>query len=202
MHITSIIAELLRHFLSLLNHIVFRQSVYVTQGTSSKPRAGQSTVCLQASQAVPTKTLSVPQTQPQKAADYSDEASIATHDSVEQQEGVFAAAFAVHGYGYPQQPGSSLLLSRVDQFPQLAGITYLDHAAATLCSKQQLQDAHKEQLQHLLANPHSQLPPGLDLSAVAIDELRLLTLNMLNAPPDEYEVRIASNLLRVAVELP
>lgn len=194
MHITYIIAELLRQFLSLLNRIIFRKSNYVSQSTSSRPHASQGIV-RQPSQAVTTKTLSVSQTPAQKAAGQSDEASIATVDSTKQQEAAFAAAFVVHGYGHCQQPGSSLLLSRGDQFPQLAGITYLDHAAATLCSKQQLQDAYEEQLQHLLANPHSQLPPGLDLSAVAIDELRLLTLNMMNAPPDEYEVRPTLELL-------
>jgi hypothetical protein len=97
----------------------------------------------------------------------------------------FTKAFAQHGYGYGSQ---QLLQSRGSQFPQLSGITYLDHAAATLCSKQQLQETQAEQLQHLLANPHSQLPSGLDYSAMAIEELRLLTLNMLNAPADEYEV--------------
>lgn len=97
----------------------------------------------------------------------------------------FTKAFAQHGYGYASQ---QLLQFRGSQFPQGSGITYLDHAAATLCSKQQLQEAQAEQLQHLLANPHSQLPSGLDYSAMAIEELRLLTLNMLNAPADEYEV--------------
>lgn len=85
-----------------------------------------------------------------------------------------------------------MLSSRRDQFPQLSGITYLDHAAATLCSRQQLEEAQSEQLQLLLANPHSQLPAGLDHSAVAIEQLRLMTLNMLNAPPDQYEVRVVA----------
>jgi hypothetical protein len=197
MHITYIIAQLLRQFLCLLNRIVFNKGIYVIQGTSSRPHASQVPLSQQPSQAVPAKTLpasQASQTPTSKAADQSDGASVATVNPQKQQETAFAAAFAAHGYGYSQQPGNSLLLSRGDQFPQLSGITYLDHAAATLCSKQQLQDAQEEQLQQLLANPHSQLPPGLDLSAVAIDELRLLTLNMLNAPADEYEVRSALEL--------
>lgn len=197
MHITYIIAELVRQFLSLLNRIVFGKGIYVNQGTSSRPHASQVIVSQQPSQAVLANTLSVSQvsqTPNRKAAGQSDRATVGTVDHKKQQVAAFAAAFAAHGYGYCQQPGSSLLLSRGDQFPQLSGVTYLDHAAATLCSKQQLQDAQEEQLQQLLANPHSQLPPGLDLSAVAIDELRLLTLNMLNAPADEYEVRTAVEL--------
>lgn len=98
----------------------------------------------------------------------------------------FATAFAVHGYGYSS---TEFLPSRQAQFPQLSNITYLDHAAATLCSKQQLEETQAEQLQQLLANPHSQLPVGLDHSAVAIEELRLMTLHLLNAPAVEYEVR-------------
>jgi len=108
-----------------------------------------------------------------------------------QQATRFASAFALHGYGYCQPASSSQSVHySKTEFPQLQDITYLDHAATTLASKQQLQEAQSELLQHLLANPHSQLPAGLDHSAVAIEELRLLTLNMLNAPADEYEVRL------------
>lgn len=106
-------------------------------------------------------------------------------------EAEFASAYAQHGYGYGQGSSSTVLSERRSQFPQLSGVTYLDHAAATLCSKQQLEEAHAEQLQQLMGNPHSQLPVGIDHSAVAIEELRLMTLNMLNAPADQYEVSIA-----------
>lgn len=107
----------------------------------------------------------------------------------------FARAFAVHGYGY--NSSTEFLSSRQAQFPQLSDITYLDHAAATLCSRQQLVETQAEQLQQLLANPHSQLPAGLDHSAVAIEELRLMTLHMLNAPAVEYEVRHDQQALAV-----
>lgn len=110
-------------------------------------------------------------------------------DSVpNQHDAELCRAYAPHGYGYGGAAAVQQLLSRRSQFPQLSGITYLDHAAATLCSREQLQEAHAEQMQHLLANPHSQLPPGLDHSSIATEELRLMTLGMLNAPAEEYEV--------------
>jgi selenocysteine lyase/cysteine desulfurase len=112
----------------------------------------------------------------------------------------FSTAFAARGYGY-SSTCPQFLASRQAQFPQLSDITYLDHAAATLCSKQQLEETQAEQLQQLLANPHSQLPAGLDHSAVAIEELRLMTLHMLNAPAVEYEVRHEREALASVIQV-
>lgn len=116
-------------------------------------------------------------------------------DATSSHEAEFASAYAQHGYGYGygcgQGSSSTVLSERQSQFPQLSGVTYLDHAAATLCSKRQLEEAHAEQLQQLMGNPHSQLPVGIDHSALAIEELRLMTLNILNAPAEQYEVSMA-----------
>lgn len=101
------------------------------------------------------------------------------------QEQQFRQQFCSLGY---DSYGPALNELRSSQFPQLTGVTYLDHAAATLYSVQQLLAANQELAQHLFANPHSQLGGALDRTPAAIDELRLLTLKMLNAPADEYDV--------------
>jgi hypothetical protein len=113
--------------------------------------------------------------------------SLSRHD-------VLHAHLSVHGYGY----GGRLSALR-DQFPQLAGLTYLDHAAATLYAEPQIRAAADELVGALFANPHSQLDGALDASCTAVQQLRLLTLGMLNAPPEEYEVRIKMHLSAVAL---
>jgi selenocysteine lyase/cysteine desulfurase len=96
----------------------------------------------------------------------------------------FVQQYSQLGYGYK----GVIDEFRATQFPQLKGVTYLDHAAATLYSLQQLSNATQELSQHLFANPHSQLGSDTDHTSSAIDELRSLTLHMLKAPPEEYEV--------------
>lgn len=101
------------------------------------------------------------------------------------QRAAFDAAFDQLGYC----GGAQLAARRASHFPQLAGVTYLDHAAATLYSVQQLAAAQRELGGSLFCNPHSQLGGGLDASTAAIAQLRQLTLEMLRAPAHEYEVR-------------
>jgi hypothetical protein len=115
---------------------------------------------------------------------------------MQQQRRLFGARFASLGCrgsdGTDSSDGSRLHTAGQhasrQQFPQAAGLVYFDHAAATLPALQQLQDAHGEQCALLFANPHSQLPQGLDHTAAAEQELRQLTLDMLHAPASEYEV--------------
>jgi hypothetical protein len=107
--------------------------------------------------------------------------------AIVEQRATFEQGFNSLGYANYTVPGGLQEL-RSSQFPQLQGLTYLDHAAATLYSVQQLAAAHAELSQQLFANPHSQLGSGLDATPAAVDQLRLLTLRMLNAPADEYEV--------------
>jgi hypothetical protein len=108
--------------------------------------------------------------------------------SIAKQRAAFEQQFHSLGYACYAVPGG-LQDWRSSQFPQLQNLTYLDHAAATLYSVQQLAAAHAELSQQLFANPHSQLGSGLDATPAAVEQLRLLTLHMLNAPADEYEVR-------------
>lgn len=96
----------------------------------------------------------------------------------------FVQQYSHLGYGYTGRIDEL----RATQFPQLQIVTYLDHAAATLYSLQQLADATRELSQHLFANPHSQLGHDVDQTSSAIDDLRSLTLQMLKAPAEEYEV--------------
>jgi hypothetical protein len=107
--------------------------------------------------------------------------------SIAEQRVTFEQQFNSLGYASYSVPGGLQEL-RSSNFPQLQDLTYLDHAAATLYSVQQLAAAHAELSQQLFANPHSQLGSGLDATPAAVDRLRLLTLRMLNAPADEYEV--------------
>eukprot|EP00775_Hariotina_reticulata_P009146 gene9146-9314_t len=105
----------------------------------------------------------------------------------------FVQQYSHLGYGYTGRIDEL----RATQFPQLQNVTYLDHAAATLYSLQQLADATQELSQHLFANPHSQLGHDVDHTSSAIDNLRALTLQMLKAPAEEYEGPVVSfNLLR------
>jgi hypothetical protein len=108
--------------------------------------------------------------------------------AIAEQRATFEQRFNSLGYASYAVPGGLQEL-RCSHFPQLQGLTYLDHAAATLYSVQQLAAAHTELSQQLFANPHSQLGSGLDATPAAVEQLRLLTLSMLNAPADEYEVR-------------
>lgn len=109
----------------------------------------------------------------------SDKASIA------EQEADFSANYGHLGYGY----SNKFQTLRSEHFPQLSGgVVYLDHAAATLYSAEQLLSANAELSKHLFANPHTQLGAELDSTATAIEQLRQMTLSMLNASADEYEV--------------
>lgn len=108
--------------------------------------------------------------------------------AITEQRAAFEQHFHSLGYACYAVPGGLQEL-RSSHFPQLHSLTYLDHAATTLYSVQQLAAAHAELSQQLFANPHSQLGSGLDATPAAVAQLRLLTLHMLNAPPDEYEVR-------------
>jgi hypothetical protein len=110
-----------------------------------------------------------------------------------EQRAAFEQQFHSLGYACYAVPGGLQEL-RNSQFPQLQNFTYLDHAATTLYSVQQLAAAHAELSQQLFANPHSQLGSGLDATPAAVEQLRLLTLRMLNAPADEYEVSFTTSL--------
>lgn len=76
---------------------------------------------------------------------------------------------------------------RTQEFARLGHTAYLDHAGTTLYSERQLQDAYADLAQHVLGNPHSN-----DGMAARIQEARRLTLQLLHAAEDTYEVIFTS----------
>lgn len=97
----------------------------------------------------------------------------------------FLGPYSQHGYGYG---GKLDALHKGDQFPQLRGLVYLDHAAATPYTAGQVHASSSELTGRLFANPHSHLGPW-DATQEAVQELRTLTLEMCNASGRDYEVR-------------
>ena len=77
-----------------------------------------------------------------------------------------------------------------EEFPQLSGVTYLDHAGATLFSKTQIERVSAELKGNLFFNPHTNGAKNRSTKAVA--EARSLVLRHLNADPDEYSVIFTS----------
>ena len=67
------------------------------------------------------------------------------------------------------------------------GITYLDHAAATLYSSKQLEAHYKDLTSHLYSNPHSGSPSS-KLTSALVDSARELVLQHFNTDSEHYDV--------------
>jgi selenocysteine lyase/cysteine desulfurase len=78
--------------------------------------------------------------------------------------------------------------SRLDR----AGCTYLDYAGAALYPASLVQRDAVRLSEQILGNPHSESAPSL-ASTSAIDAARLLTLRLLDADPDVYDVVFTAN---------
>ncbi|KAN0018880.1 hypothetical protein ACTFIU_008814 [Dictyostelium citrinum] len=79
----------------------------------------------------------------------------------------------------------------IDQFPKLKDIVYLDHAASTLASINQIEDISKEINNSMFCNPHSVNPIGLKTKE-EVDSIREMILNYFNAPYKQYSVIFTS----------
>ncbi|KAL6047501.1 Molybdenum cofactor sulfurase, partial [Balamuthia mandrillaris] len=84
-------------------------------------------------------------------------------------------------YGY----GGRLERIRSTQFSRLAGVTYLDHAGATLHSETLLLEAVKDLNTCLLGNTHSQNPSSAT-TLERVQHVRHRVLRLFNASPTEY----------------
>jgi hypothetical protein len=81
---------------------------------------------------------------------------------------------------------------RLQVFPQLRDVIYLDNAGAALPCNSQLAAATADLLASPYANPHS-VGPAAALTAAAVRDVRCEILNTLfNVTPDEY-VPVAKN---------
>ena len=67
------------------------------------------------------------------------------------------------------------------------GVTYLDHAGATLYSSRQLEDHMKDLSSSLYSNPHSGSPSSTQTTAL-VDSTREIVLRHFNTTSDQYKV--------------
>eukprot|EP00753_Platysulcus_tardus_P021037 PLAT8594.1.p1 GENE.PLAT8594.1~~PLAT8594.1.p1 ORF type:complete len:800 (-),score=345.06 PLAT8594.1:852-3251(-) len=80
---------------------------------------------------------------------------------------------------------------RSSDFPDGGGVTYLDHAGATLYRKSQIDAVAAELKERMFGNPHSQGPVSSD-TAMAVEGVRLAVLRFFNASPSDYAVVFTS----------
>ncbi len=71
--------------------------------------------------------------------------------------------------------------------PHPPGVTYLDHAGATLYSSRQLEDHVKDLSSSLYSNPHSGSPSSAQTTAL-VDSTREMVLRHFNTTSDQYKV--------------
>lgn len=72
-----------------------------------------------------------------------------------------------------------------------AGVTYLDHAGATLYSCKQLESYMQDLMSNLYSNPHSHSPSSKHTTAL-IDITRELVLRHFNTSPEHYDIIFTS----------
>ena len=77
------------------------------------------------------------------------------------------------------------------EFPQLSGVTYLDHAGATIYSRSQLDKVTAELRDHLFFNPHTS-GQAQNRAVKTVADMRNLVLRHLHADPEEYSVIFTS----------
>ncbi|PVD35835.1 hypothetical protein C0Q70_02804 [Pomacea canaliculata] len=71
------------------------------------------------------------------------------------------------------------------------GLTYVDHAGATLYAKSQMTAVHEDLVSHLYGNPHSSSASSR-FCTDAIDQTRFRILRFFNTDPDTYSVVFTS----------
>jgi selenocysteine lyase/cysteine desulfurase len=101
---------------------------------------------------------------------------------------------AATGTHHTETPAEFFAALRAREFARLdrSGEAYLDYTGSALYGTSQLA-AHMVLLgDGVLGNPHSESPASLR-STAAIDDARLLTLALLRADPDEYDVVFTAN---------
>ncbi|XP_034537125.1 molybdenum cofactor sulfurase [Notolabrus celidotus] len=77
------------------------------------------------------------------------------------------------------------------EFPRMKGITYLDHAAATLYPESLLRDYFQDISRNVYGNPHSHNPSSR-LTHDTIERVRYRVLQHFNVTPEEYSVIFTS----------
>ncbi|XP_013394054.1 uncharacterized protein LOC106161598 [Lingula anatina] len=73
------------------------------------------------------------------------------------------------------------------EFDRLGDTVYLDHAGATLYSKQQIENFHKDLLHGVYGNPHSRNASSC-LTSDTIEQVRYRVLDFFNTNSNEYSV--------------
>ncbi|XP_077960670.1 molybdenum cofactor sulfurase isoform X1 [Gasterosteus aculeatus] len=90
-------------------------------------------------------------------------------------------------YGY----GGDLRHVLEQEFTRTKGITYLDHAAATLYPECLVRDYFQDVSRNVYGNPHSHHPSSR-LTQDTVDRVRYRVLHHFNATPEEYSVIFTS----------
>ncbi|XP_068183065.1 molybdenum cofactor sulfurase isoform X2 [Antennarius striatus] len=78
-----------------------------------------------------------------------------------------------------------------EEFTRIKGITYLDHAAATLYPESLIRDYCKDISSNVYGNPHS-LNPSSKLTSDVVERVRYRVLQHFNTTPEEYSVIFTS----------
>ncbi|KAK6519488.1 hypothetical protein TWF281_003322 [Arthrobotrys megalospora] len=78
------------------------------------------------------------------------------------------------------------------EYPQLNGVTYLDHAATTLYSCSLIDAVSSDLKQNLFGNPHSLCPSSLETTR-RIQDTRVRVLHLFNADPEHFDVVFCGN---------
>ncbi|KAF3911757.1 hypothetical protein AA313_de0206096 [Arthrobotrys entomopaga] len=81
---------------------------------------------------------------------------------------------------------------REKEYPQLAGVTYLDHAATTLYSASLIDTISSDLKNNLFGNPHSLCPSSLATSR-RIEDTRVRVLQLFNADPEHFDIVFCAN---------
>ncbi|XP_061601719.1 molybdenum cofactor sulfurase isoform X2 [Cololabis saira] len=77
------------------------------------------------------------------------------------------------------------------EFCRIKGVTYLDHAAATLYPESLLRDYFRDISSHVYGNPHSHNPSST-LTHDTVERVRYRVLQHFNTTPEEYSVIFTS----------
>ncbi|XP_042407238.1 molybdenum cofactor sulfurase-like isoform X2 [Zingiber officinale] len=88
-------------------------------------------------------------------------------------------------YGYPDAV-NSIDDIRASEFKRLEGLTYLDHAGATLYSEAQMEAVVKDLTTNVYGNPHSQSDSSMATTGI-ISAARQKVLDYFNASPENYK---------------
>ncbi|EPS42953.1 hypothetical protein H072_3077 [Dactylellina haptotyla CBS 200.50] len=81
---------------------------------------------------------------------------------------------------------------RGKEYPQLADVTYLDHAATTLYSASLIDAISSDLKSNLFGNPHSLCPSSLATTR-RIEDTRVRVLQLFNADPEHFDVVFCAN---------